>query len=81
MGSFDSVFVECSKCGNKIEFQSKAGDCKLKEYHYIAMDLNGKEAICKECHASIKLMIPRHLTRISMEIVHGGSTLIGDRYD
>ena len=30
MGMFDSVMVPCPKCGERAEFQSKAGDCHLE---------------------------------------------------
>ncbi len=32
MGMFDSVFVTCPDCGSEIEFQSKGGECLLREY-------------------------------------------------
>jgi len=32
MGMFDSVMVPCPKCGEVSEFQSKGGDCILREY-------------------------------------------------
>lgn len=49
MGMFDSVFVPCPICKKLIEFQSKAGECNLKKYHYtsvpanIAMDIKSKD--------------------------------------
>lgn len=33
MGMFDSLYVECSKCHEQIEFQSKAGACRLDSYN------------------------------------------------
>lgn len=32
MGMYDSVIVKCPKCGAEHEFQSKSGDCFLREY-------------------------------------------------
>lgn len=32
MGMFDSVWVECPKCGTENEFQSKSGFCGLEHY-------------------------------------------------
>lgn len=32
MGSYDTVIVECPKCGEVVEFQSKAGDCMFNNY-------------------------------------------------
>ena len=32
MGMFDSVYVNCPECGQRVEMQSKAGDCMLHEY-------------------------------------------------
>jgi hypothetical protein len=29
---YDSVMVPCPKCGTRIEFQSKSGDCSLTDY-------------------------------------------------
>jgi hypothetical protein len=52
MGMFDSLYVDC-KCGEKVEFQSKRGDCALHEYSLqdcppnIAGDLVGQSERCK----------------------------------
>lgn len=32
MGLFDTVLVNCPKCGKENEFQSKGGDCSLNVY-------------------------------------------------
>lgn len=32
MGCFDTVMVPCPKCGTEDQFQSKGGDCLLREY-------------------------------------------------
>lgn len=53
MGMFDSLYVECRKCGEQVEFQSKAGDCYLHSYTLdncpasVAGDIIGQSMICK----------------------------------
>ena len=34
---YDSVFAPCSNCGELIEFQSKAGECKLRRYKHTSV--------------------------------------------
>ena len=52
MGMFDSLMVPCPKCGAKVEFQSKAGDCVMAEYtmgecpNVILADLIGGKEVC-----------------------------------
>jgi len=54
MGMFDSLYVDCPKCGKRIEFQSKAGRCHMDEYTlsncppHIGGDLIGETRSC-EC--------------------------------
>ena len=61
MGRFDSILIECPKCGTQIKFQSKAGLCELKEYDIqtvpdsIAGDIIGDEQDCPNCNATIKI--------------------------
>jgi hypothetical protein len=65
MGMFDSVYTTCKNCGTQVEFQSKAGECRLASYHLsqslvpvgIAVDLDGKSVTCK-CGAVITLRAP-----------------------
>jgi len=33
MGMFDSVWVKCPNCGQENQFQSKSGDCCLRNYN------------------------------------------------
>ena len=33
MGMFNTVLVNCPKCGKTHEFQSKSGNCTLEEYN------------------------------------------------
>ena len=52
MGMFDSLFIVCSSCGKRVEFQSKSGNCVLSEYNVgdvspeIAGDLHGRSKQC-----------------------------------
>lgn len=52
MSSFDSVVLDCPKCGKEVEFQSKAGVCRLHRYKLsrvpasVALSLNGCEEVC-----------------------------------
>jgi hypothetical protein len=61
MGCFDSIISRCPKCGKRIEFQSKAGDCMLRIYDpedapvEIVKDLMGSVEIC-DCGASCTLI-------------------------
>jgi hypothetical protein len=49
MGCYDSVFVKCPECGKLLEFQSKAGKCRMDKYKHtnvpavVAIDLIGKD--------------------------------------
>ena len=62
MGMFDSVFFYCSKCGESMEVQSKAGDCDLKRYRNdsvptnIAIDIKGETVICESCGSSYEVL-------------------------
>ena len=53
MGLFDSVYVPCPSCGEKHEFQSKAGDSYLNRYtlddapDVVLADIGGAQATCK----------------------------------
>jgi hypothetical protein len=69
MGMFDTLYVDC-RCGKRVAFQSKAGDCIIGEYQVegcppaIAGDLIGETEQC-ECGAKITLrgmvcLIPEH---------------------
>ena len=60
MGMFDSLYVTC-KCGEDVEFQSKAGECALREYRItdvppvIAGDLIGQCETCRRCGCHITI--------------------------
>lgn len=61
MGMFDSVWVRCCICGNKIEFQSKGGPCQLRDYDAenvpadVASSLT-QEKTCGTCNTVLRVM-------------------------
>lgn len=60
MGVFDSVWVPCPKCGKKNEFQSKGGECLLRDYTLedvpedVLSDINRHPVEC-ECGRKYKV--------------------------
>lgn len=72
MGMFDSVIAVCPKCGAQVEFQSKEGDCFLREYSAcdvpiaIAKDVACDRVICK-CGSEVTLRIPEP-DRVNMTV-------------
>ncbi len=73
MGMFDSVWVNCPKCKTKVEFQSKAGPCRLKNYRIervpveIALSLDRTSEKC-ECGNRITLITDAVPIRVAMYI-------------
>jgi hypothetical protein len=63
MGMFDSVRTSCPKCNSPLEYQSKAGECLLNDYHLdnvplnIAVSIDGDIEYCVECDSSWKAVI------------------------
>jgi hypothetical protein len=63
MGMFDSFLHRCPKCGEDIDWQSKAGPCKLENYRLdtnppppkVAGDLDGQCATCSKCGHTMKI--------------------------
>lgn len=61
MGMFDTVVFKCSRCGGRVELQSKAGDCILAEYSAsevpvaIAVDVQGESVKCDGCGTRMSL--------------------------
>ena len=55
MGCFDTINFRCPECGEKVEYQSKAGYCnmdELEEYEVpleIAAEADGERVRCKSC--------------------------------
>jgi len=73
MGMFDSVIAECPSCGEEIEFQSKAGDCGLKRYHFsnvppeVAADVDEDSRNCS-CGEVLTLRLPLASKRVGMTL-------------
>lgn len=61
MGMFDSVFASCPECLEKVEFQSKAGECRGHYYsteavpYVIATALEGTSRECPVCKSLVTL--------------------------
>ncbi len=55
MGMFDTVVAVCPRCSGIVRFQSKAGECEMREYSVdrvpvpIANSLHGSTEKCDEC--------------------------------
>ena len=75
MGMFDSVYVECPHCGEKVEFQSKAGDCYLATIDQeevpieIANDIVGDTIYCERCDGRFTLHILTKLPPRTVPII------------
>jgi phage FluMu protein Com len=66
MGMFDSVWVKCPNCKTKNEFQSKSGDCFLKNYSLkkcppdVLVNVNRHSPIkCQKCDTLYEVDIAR----------------------
>lgn len=75
MGCYDSVVVKCPRCGNTLEYQSKADMCLMRELTVdcvpaaIAADLDGEIHDCK-CGSRIMLRCPPDiLCGVAMRVV------------
>ena len=75
MGMFDSVVTQCPKCGEPIEFQSKAGECMLTRYALysvpldIANSIKGDKYNCA-CGEVIEIILSYPLpSRVPMIII------------
>ena len=76
MGLFDRVWVYCPVCYNPIQFQSKAGDCKLRDFNAvedvplaIAADLHNTTEHCENCGMEVKLRIPGVSEIVAMDVL------------
>jgi ribosomal protein L37E len=56
MGVYDTVWVKCPKCGEESGFQSKSGECILRDYtlkncpNDVMMDINRHSPnTCRDC--------------------------------
>ncbi len=76
MGCFDTVNFKCPTCGSSLNIQSKAGECRLKEFFItsVPMDiaLDGETVTCSECSTVVKICIPAAVPkRVAMEVSIG----------
>ena len=61
MGMFDSIFVKCPNCKNKLEFQSKSGPCMLASFEGdkipLMVAVGSEEDIvkCENCKKNIQI--------------------------
>lgn len=72
MGMFDTVQVNCPRCGKEADFQSKSGDCTLRNYLLAEAPLNvladvnrHSPAICQGCKTPFG--VARSVTRVPIE--------------
>lgn len=62
MGMFDRVWLPCA-CGGLVEFQTKAGDCTLRDYGAsdlppeIAADIHGEIERCGSCNTLVRAAV------------------------
>ena len=62
MGVYNTILVPCPECDNKVEFQTKTGDCSLSIYniscapHEDIKGILGRSNYCKECDTAVNIM-------------------------
>ena len=69
MGMFDSLYIKCPKCGNRLEFQSKSGICSMDTYGKnnlppeVAVGMNNVIVKCRSCKIKFQLQckIPKRV--------------------
>ena len=65
MGMFDSVMIDCPKCGKPMEFQSKAGGCGLDVFTLenapseVLMDIMNEPQFHRACGEWVALVDPK----------------------
>ncbi len=63
MGMFDSVHAECPGCLHSVEFQSKAGECVLRDFSLfnapseILGDLHNESETCQNCGRVVTIIV------------------------
>jgi len=75
MGMYDSVVISCSKCKqDTIEFQTKVGDCMLRDFSSdsvpmeIALALDGTSKSCRTCGHTVTLYMPMRIDKVCMVV-------------
>jgi len=75
MGMFDSVCFKCPDCGEAVEVQSEAGDCRLATFDPlrvplgIASDIDGEDAWCPKCNKSYTVAMFPPIDVVWMKLV------------
>lgn len=65
MGSFDTIYMYCPSCGTQLEFQSKSGDCHLREYRQhdvpttVSVGADSDVQACPNCRQLWTFRVPR----------------------
>lgn len=63
MGMFDSVYVNCPRCNEIIEFQSKAWNCRMEKFTLanappaILGDLKDAQTVCRKCGWTVVIRV------------------------
>lgn len=68
MGMFDYVNIRCPECGQKLEFQSKAGPCEMKRFKIpgnaplsvigdLKNDADKERLTCPHCHTALYIHV------------------------
>jgi hypothetical protein len=64
MGMFDTVWINCPRCGEQYEAQSKGGGCTLKDYNIwdapqdVLSGVNDTYPfVCSKCHSSFRVIL------------------------
>lgn len=71
---FDSVYARCPRCNTSVEFQSKAGECRLAGYSpdyvpvEIAGDLNKATKTCPKCNYALTLSVDNQIINVRMTV-------------
>ena len=77
MGMFDRVWIACPKCGNAVEFQSKAGHCLLTDYtdtsapQEMLRDIEGDVGYCEQCGSSVTIDLETTITIQKKTVARG----------
>ena len=83
MGMFDTVTVPCPTCGERGEFQSKSGDCKLETYTLddapddVLLDVNRLAPMrCRKCDTpyGVEVSGPRRTLTVRSVVWEGHAT-------
>lgn len=60
---FDRLIVQCPRCDNSVEFQSKAGECILEDFVLenappnVLGDLHNESETCQNCGRVVTIIV------------------------